>query len=181
LGQHVGYLPQNVELLDGTVAQNIARFDPAAPSEAITSAAKLAGVHDLIVRLPDGYETEVGADGSSLSAGQRQRIALARALYGDPFLIVLDEPNSNLDSEGETALAEAVNTARKRGAIVVLVAHRQSILAVVGSILYMRDGRALAYGPRDEVLRKLTGAAEPPKKIAASTSPAGAAQAPPAG
>jgi ATP-binding cassette subfamily C protein len=181
LGQHIGYLPQNVELLDGTVAQNIARFDPAAPSEAITSAAKLAGVHDLIVRLPDGYETEVGADGSSLSAGQRQRIALARALYGDPFLIVLDEPNSNLDSEGETALAEAVNTARKRGAIVVLVAHRQSILAVVGSILYMRDGRALAYGPRDEVLRKLTGAAEPPKKIAASTSPAGAAQAPPAG
>jgi ATP-binding cassette subfamily C protein len=168
LGQHIGYLPQNVELLDGTVAQNIARFDPNARSEAITAAAKIAGVHDLIVRLPDGYESEVGNDGSNLSAGQRQRIALARALYGDPFLIVLDEPNSNLDAEGETALAEAVNSARKRGAIVVLVAHRQSILAVVGSILYMRDGRALAFGPRDEVLRKLTGN-EPPKKIAGAT------------
>jgi ATP-binding cassette subfamily C protein len=176
LGRHIGYLPQNVELLSGTVAQNIARFDPAAPSDAITTAAKLAGVHDLIVRLPDGYESEVGADGSSLSAGQRQRIALARALYGDPFLIVLDEPNSNLDAEGETALAEAVNTARKRGAIVVLVAHRQSILGVVNSILYMRDGRAVAYGPRDEVLRKLSGA-EPPKKITASATTVEAGQA----
>ena len=180
LGQHIGYLPQNVELLDGTVAQNIARFDPNAPSEAITTAAKIAGVHDLIVRLPDGYESEVGNDGSNLSAGQRQRIALARALYGDPFLIVLDEPNSNLDAEGETALAEAVNTARKRGAIVVLVAHRQSILAVVGSILYMRDGRALAFGPRDEVLRKLTGN-EPPKKIAGATVTAEASQGPAGG
>jgi ATP-binding cassette subfamily C protein len=175
LGRHIGYLPQNVELLDGTVAQNIARFDPNAQSEAITAAAKLAGVHDLIVRLPDGYETEVGADGSNLSAGQRQRIALARALYEDPFLIVLDEPNSNLDAEGETALAEAVNSARKRGAIVVLVAHRQTILSVVNSILYMRDGRALAFGPRDEVLRKLTGT-EPPKKIAGATVAAEAAQ-----
>jgi ATP-binding cassette subfamily C protein len=114
----------------------------------------------------EGYQTPVGVDGSSLSAGQRQRIALARALYGDPFLIVLDEPNSNLDADGETALAEAVNSARARGAIVVLVAHRQSILSVVDNILYMRDGRALAYGPKEEVMRKLTGN-EPPKKIAA--------------
>jgi ATP-binding cassette subfamily C protein len=179
LGRHIGYLPQNVELLDGTVAQNIARFEPNASSAAITAAAKLAGVHDLIVRLPDGYESEVGADGSSLSAGQRQRIALARALYGDPFLIVLDEPNSNLDSEGETALAEAVNSARKRGAIVVLVAHRQSILSVVNAILLMRDGRAVAFGPRDEVLRKLSGT-EAPKKITAVASTVGAASNDPA-
>ncbi len=165
LGRHIGYLPQNVELLEGTVAQNIARFEPDASSEKIIAAAKLAGVHDLIVRLPDGYQSEVGADGSALSAGQRQRIALARALYGDPFLIVLDEPNSNLDAEGEGALAQAVDAARGRGAVVVLVAHRQSILSVVNNILYMRDGRALAYGPRDEVMRKLTGT-EPPKKIA---------------
>jgi ATP-binding cassette subfamily C protein len=171
LGQHLGYLPQNVELLDGTVAENIARFDPAAASDAVIAAAKLAGVHDLIVRLPDGYQTQVGVDGSSLSAGQRQRIALARALYGDPFLIVLDEPNSNLDADGETALAEAVNSARARGAIVVLVAHRQSILSVVDNILYMRDGRALAYGPKEEVMRKLTGN-EPPKKIAGQAAPA---------
>ena len=171
LGQHLGYLPQNVELLDGTVAENIARFDPAAASDAVIAAAKLAGVHDLIVRLPEGYQTPVGVDGSSLSAGQRQRIALARALYGDPFLIVLDEPNSNLDADGETALAEAVNSARARGAIVVLVAHRQSILSVVDNILYMRDGRALAYGPKEEVMRKLTGN-EPPKKIAGQAAPA---------
>jgi ATP-binding cassette subfamily C protein len=169
LGQHIGYLPQNVELVDGTVSQNIARFDPAAASEAVIAAAKLAGVHDLIVRLPEGYQSQVGVDGGSLSAGQRQRIALARALYNDPFLIVLDEPNSNLDADGEAALAEAVNSARKRGAIVVLVAHRQSILSVVDTILYMRDGRALAYGPKEEVMRKLSGN-EAPKKIEAQAS-----------
>jgi ATP-binding cassette subfamily C protein len=175
LGQHVGYLPQNVELIDGTVAQNISRFEPNAPSEAVIAAAKLAGVHELIVRLPDGYQTEVGNDGSALSAGQRQRIALARALYRDPFLIVLDEPNSNLDADGETALAVAVNSARQRGAVVVLVAHRQSILSVVDNILYMRDGRALAYGPKEDVMRKLSGN-EPPKKIEAQAVPAASAE-----
>jgi ATP-binding cassette subfamily C protein len=175
LGQHIGYLPQNVELIDGTVAQNISRFEPNAPSEAVIAAAKLAGVHELIVRLPDGYQTEVGNDGSALSAGQRQRIALARALYRDPFLIVLDEPNSNLDADGETALAVAVNSARQRGAVVVLVAHRQSILSVVDNILYMRDGRALAYGPKEDVMRKLSGN-EPPKKIEAQAVPAASAE-----
>jgi ATP-binding cassette subfamily C protein len=164
LGRHVGYLPQNVELLDGTVAENIARFDPEASTDDIIAAAKLAGVHDLVVRLPDGYQTQVGADGSSLSAGQRQRIALARALYKDPFLIVLDEPNSNLDAEGETALAAAVAAAAGRGAIVLLVAHRQSILSAVQLILYMRDGRALAYGPKEDILRRIAGG-EAPKKL----------------
>jgi ATP-binding cassette subfamily C protein len=164
LGKYIGYLPQNVELLEGTVAQNIARFEPNAPSEATIAAARLAGVHDLIVRLPEGYETPVGPDGANLSAGQRQRIALARALYRDPFLIVLDEPNSNLDADGETALAGAVSSACARGAVVILVAHRQSILSVVDLILYMRDGKALAYGPRDEILRRISGA-EAPKKL----------------
>jgi ATP-binding cassette subfamily C protein len=170
LGKYIGYLPQNVELLEGTVAENIARFEPNAPSEAIIAAAKLAGVHDLVVRLPEGYETPVGPDGSNLSAGQRQRIALARALYRDPFLIVLDEPNSNLDAEGETALATAVSSACARGAIVILVAHRQSILSVVDLILYMRDGKALAYGPRDDILRRIAGA-EAPKKLQDKAQP----------
>ena len=156
LGRHIGYLPQNVELFEGSVAENIARFDTEATSEAIVAAAQQAGVHDLIVRLPEGYQTQVGSDGSALSAGQRQRIALARALYRDPFLVVLDEPNSNLDTEGEDALAQAVTDTCARGAIVLLVAHRQSILAVVDYILYMREGRS-AFGPKEEILRKLQG------------------------
>jgi ABC-type protease/lipase transport system fused ATPase/permease subunit len=173
LGRHIGYLPQNVELLDGTVAENIARFDPEAATDDIIAAAKLAGVHDLVVRLPEGYQTQVGADGSSLSAGQRQRIALARALYKDPFLVVLDEPNSNLDAEGETALAAAVTAAAARGAIVILVAHRQSILSAVQLILYMRDGRALAYGPKEDVLRRIAGG-EAPKKLGTAAAVADA-------
>jgi ATP-binding cassette subfamily C protein len=176
LGRHIGYLPQNVELLDGTVAENIARFDPEATSEDIIAAARLAGVHDLIVRLPEGYQTPVGTDGSSLSAGQRQRIALARALYRDPFLIVLDEPNSNLDAEGESALAGAVSAAAARGAIVLLVAHRQTILSVVDLILFMRDGRAVAYGPRDEILRKIGGGGDKPRKLRSADAEPDAAE-----
>ncbi len=155
LGPHIGYLPQTVELLAGTVAQNIARFEPDAPADLIVAAARLAGVHDLILHLPDGYETQVGNDGMALSGGQRQRIALARALYRDPFLIVLDEPNSNLDQAGEAALIEAIRTACARGAIAIVVAHRPSVLEAADLLLVMEDGRTRAFGPRQEVLDRL--------------------------
>jgi ATP-binding cassette, subfamily C, bacterial PrsD len=154
LGKHVGYLPQDVELLAGTVAHNIARFDPEADPKQIIAAAQAAGVHDLIVNLRDGYETQVGEHGASLSAGQQQRIALARALYGKPFLVVLDEPNSNLDSEGEDALTDAILGVRRRGGIVVVVAHRPSALAGVDLVLVMGQGRQQVFGPKDDVLRK---------------------------
>jgi PrtD family type I secretion system ABC transporter len=155
LGEHVGYLPQDVELFAGTVADNIARFEPEPDAEAILAAAKAANVHDLILRLTDGYDTQIGEGGTALSAGQRQRIALARALYRDPFLIVLDEPNSNLDAEGEQALTQAILGARARGCIVVVIAHRPSALAAVDLILMMADGKAQAFGPKDEVLSKV--------------------------
>ncbi len=155
LGRYIGYLPQNVELIGGTVAENIARFDPDAQSEDIIKAAELAGVHDLILHLPDGYNTPVGADGRALSGGQRQRIGLARALYGDPFLIILDEPNSNLDSLGEEALASAIADVRARGAIVIAVAHRPSLLASVDLVLLMKEGRAIAFGPKDKLVGHL--------------------------
>ncbi len=155
LGRHIGYLPQDVELFAGTVAQNIARFRRDAKAEEIIAAARNAGVHDLILRLPKGYETEIGPDGSMLSAGQRQRIALARALYRDPFLVVLDEPNSNLDIDGEMALAGAIAGIRQRVGIVIVVAHRPSTLSSVDLVLAMRDGQALAFGPKDLVLAKV--------------------------
>lgn len=171
LGKHVGYLPQDVELFGGTVAQNISRFEPNAPSEAVIAASQAAGVHDMIVRLPEGYDTQVGDGGAVLSAGQRQRIALARALYRDPFLVVLDEPNSNLDSEGDKALTQAIVRVRQRGGIVVVVAHRPSALAGVDQVLAMLNGRAAALGPRDEVLAKLFGQ----QQGAAPAAPAAAA------
>jgi ATP-binding cassette, subfamily C, type I secretion system permease/ATPase len=155
LGPHIGYLPQDVELFAGTVADNIARFETAADPEVIIAAAKTAGVHELIVALPQGYETEIGEQGTALSAGQRQRIALARALYGDPFLVVLDEPNSNLDSEGEAALTQAILAVRKRGGIVVVVSHRPATLAGVDLVLTLAQGNMVAIGPRDEVLAKV--------------------------
>jgi ATP-binding cassette subfamily C protein len=155
LGRHVGYLPQDVELIEGTVAENISRFDPNATSEAIIAAAKAAGVNELVLSLPQGYDTEIGEQGSALSAGQQQRVALARALYGDPFLVVLDEPNSNLDAEGDEALTQAILGARARGAIVVVVAHRPNVLSGVDHVLALNGGRQQAFGPRDEVLAKV--------------------------
>jgi ATP-binding cassette subfamily C protein len=153
LGRHIGYLPQDVQLFDGTIADNISRFDGGPEANAIISAAKSAGVHDVIIRLPQGYETPIGEAGGVLSAGQRQRIALARALYRDPFLVVLDEPNSNLDSEGEEALTVAIRGVRSRGGIVVVIAHRASALAAVDQVLVLSQGRQQAFGPRDDVLR----------------------------
>jgi ATP-binding cassette, subfamily C, bacterial PrsD len=154
LGRHIGYLPQDVELLAGTVAQNIARFEEDADSNLVIAAARAAGVHELIVSLPEGYETQVGEHGAALSAGQGQRIALARALYRDPFLVVLDEPNANLDSEGDEALTQAILAVRKRGGIVVVVAHRPSAITGVDLILVMNKGRVHHFGPKDEVLAK---------------------------
>jgi PrtD family type I secretion system ABC transporter len=155
LGRHIGYLPQDVELFAGTVAQNICRFDSDASSESIIAAAKEAGVHDMIVKMRDGYNTQVGEQGTALSAGQAQRIALARALYGNPFLIVLDEPNSNLDSEGDEALTRAVRAARERGAIVVVVAHRPVGIEGVDQILVLKEGRLQAFGPKETVLAQV--------------------------
>ncbi len=155
LGKHIGYLPQDVELFAGTVAQNVARFDPDASSEGIVAAAKAAGIHDLVCSLPKGYDTPIGEGGAALSGGQRQRLALARALYGEPFLVVLDEPNSNLDAEGEDALNRAIRDVRARGGIVVIVAHRPSALSAVDRVLFMAEGRVRAFGPRDDVLSAL--------------------------
>ncbi len=155
LGKHVGYLPQDVELLAGTVAQNIGRFAPQLDPSTVIAAANAAGVHEMIVGLPEGYETPVGENGSALSAGQAQRVALARALYGDPFLVVLDEPNSNLDSEGDEALSRAIMGVRARGGIVVVIAHRPSAIAGVDLLLMMNQGRAQAFGPKDEVLARV--------------------------
>jgi ATP-binding cassette subfamily C protein len=155
LGKIIGYLPQDVQLFDGTVAQNISRFDPNAQPDKIVEAARLANVHELILRLPDGYNTPLGENAARLSAGQKQRLALARALYGDPCVFILDEPNSNLDAEGEAALDRAIRASLERGASVVVIAHRPSALASIQQILVLSDGKVAALGPRDEVMRKV--------------------------
>ncbi|MDX8497858.1 type I secretion system permease/ATPase [Mesorhizobium sp. VK4C] len=155
LGRYIGYLPQDVELFAGTVAANIARFDPGPDPEAIVAAARAAGVHQLIIGLSNGYETQIGEGGTALSAGQRQRVALARALYRDPFLVVLDEPNSNLDIEGEMALAAAILGIKARGGIVAIVAHRPNILSTVDFLLLMKEGQMQIFGTRECVLSKL--------------------------
>lgn len=154
IGELIGYLPQAVELFDGTVAANIARFQPGAEGESIVKAAMAAGAHDMILKLPEGYDTQIGEQGVTLSAGQRQRIGLARALYGEPFLVVLDEPNANLDAEGEGALMKAVRSVRDRGGVVVVMAHRPSALAEVDLVLVIKDGKQVMFGPKDEVLKK---------------------------
>lgn len=155
IGRHIGYLPQDVELLNGTVAENISRFEPNADPKKIIAAAQAANVHELIVKLSAGYETDVGEQGHALSAGQQQRVALARALYGDPFIVVLDEPNSNLDADGEAALTQAILSVRTRKGIVVVVAHRPNLLSALDQVLVMDGGRPRAFGPRDEVLAKV--------------------------
>jgi ATP-binding cassette subfamily C protein PrsD len=155
LGRHIGFMPQDVELFAGTVAENIARFDPKATSESVVRAAQAAGAHDMIVRLSDGYKSPVGEGGRTLSGGERQRVALARALCGDPFLVVLDEPNANLDAKGDQALAEAILSIRNRGGIAIVIAHRPSALAAVNKVLMLSNGQVRAFGARDDVLRSV--------------------------
>lgn len=154
LGQFIGYLPQEVALLNGTIEENISRFQETPDSQAIVAAAMAASVHEMIVRLPNGYRTQLGSLGASLSGGQRQRIGLARALFGNPFIVVLDEPNSNLDAEGEAALTAAIQGVRQRGGIAVVAAHRPSALAAVDLVGVVQNGRLAALGPKDEVIGK---------------------------
>ncbi|RDV03543.1 type I secretion system permease/ATPase [Undibacter mobilis] len=166
LGPHIGYLPQDVELMTGTVAENIARFEDKPDGNAVIAAAKAVGVHEMIVALPQGYETPVGEHGDALSAGQAQRVALARAVYRNPFLVVLDEPNSHLDADGDTALTRAILGIRERKGIVIVIAHRPSAIAGVDQILMLNQGRVQALGPKDEVLAKVL---QRPPGVAAAT------------
>ncbi len=154
LGAYIGYLPQDPELFPGTVSENIARMGDVDP-EKVVAAARTAGIHEMVLKLPKGYDTWVGDDGVRLSGGQRQRVALARALYGDPRLVVLDEPNSNLDDAGEKALMEALERLREKKTTVVIVTHKPALLSGVDNILMLKDGRVAHFGPRDEVFRKL--------------------------
>jgi ATP-binding cassette subfamily C protein PrsD len=162
LGRHIGYLPQDVALFDGTVAENICRFDERAASETILKAAQIAGVHDLILRLPEGYSTRIGQGGMSLSAGQRQRVGLARALFGDPFLVVLDEPNANLDADGENALSRAIKILRHNKSIVIVISHRPSALAALNMAMVLYEGKAIAFGTCAEIFSRVRGSASPP-------------------
>ena len=155
LGQHIGYLPQDIELFSGTVKENIARMNPNPDPEAVIMAAQLAGVHDMILQLPKGYDTEVGIDGSALSGGQRQRIALARTFFGDLKIIVLDEPNASLDSYGEAALAAAIEFAKEKKMTVVIISHRTPILSLASKILMVKDGMIAAFGPKDQVIEQM--------------------------
>ena len=154
-----------VELFDGTISENIARMSVKPDADAVLRAARAAGAHELILRLPNGYDTSIGEGGEALSGGQRQRIALARALYGDPFLVVLDEPNSNLDNEGEAALRQAIVNLKARGAIVVLIAHRPTVLSICDHLLVLANGQQQEFGPRDDVVRKISARPVPPPAV----------------
>jgi ATP-binding cassette subfamily C exporter for protease/lipase len=171
LGPHVGYLPQGVELLEGTVAENIARFGEVETPK-LEAAARAVGLHEFIMALPQGYDTPVGREGAVLSGGQRQRVALARALYGQPALVVLDEPNSSLDEAGDAALQQALIGLKARGATVVVMTHRTSLLAVTDKILWMAEGGQQAFGPRDQVLEALKKVNEQAQAQAKAQQPA---------
>ena len=166
LGVHLGYLPQGVELFEGTLAENIARFAQVEPAK-VEAAARAVGLHEFILSLPQGYDSPVGPEGARLSGGQRQRVGLARALYGDPVFVVLDEPNSSLDEEGDAALARAIQEGKARGTTFVVMTHRTSVLGVADKMLVLRDGMQQAFGPRDEVLATLQQAKQQPAAPAA--------------
>ena len=172
LGKYVGYLPQDVELLDGSISENIARFG-AIDANKVVAAAQSAGVHEMILRLPEGYDTRL--IGNVLSAGQRQRIGIARALYGEPMLIVLDEPNSNLDTDGDTALANTLAQLKRAGRTAIVVTHRNNVLGQADKVLLMTDGQIAMYGDRDKVIAALQQATARPT---ATTTPQPAVLAP---
>ncbi len=159
-GKHVGYLPQGIELFSGTIKDNISRMAKDPDSDAIIEASKLAGAHEMISRLPKGYDTDIGVAGSLLSGGQRQRVGLARAFYGRPKLVVLDEPNANLDEKGEQGLVEALANAKKQDITTILISHRPSILSFVDMIMILQEGMIVAYGPKDEIMARFAQAAK---------------------
>ena len=165
LGRHIGYLPQDIELFDDTVAANISRFRTDSDAEVI-EAARLAGVHEMILRLPSGYETQIGENSAVLSGGYRQRIGLARAVFGNPSLVVLDEPSSNLDTDGDIALLACLTDLKRRGAAVVIISHRTNTLGVVDRLLVLKDGAAEISGPRDEVIARVTKLTKPFRNVA---------------
>ena len=177
LGPHVGYLPQGVELFDGTLAENIARFGKIEKAK-VENAARAVGLHDFILALPEGYDTDVGPEGARLSGGQRQRVGLARALYGDPVFVLLDEPNSSLDDAGDAALAGAILEGKQRGTTFVVITHRTTVLGVADKILFLRDGTVQAFGPRDDVLAALQKANQQAAAQAQAQAQGGPAPAP---
>jgi ABC-type protease/lipase transport system fused ATPase/permease subunit len=181
IGRHIGFLPQDVELFTGTVRDNIARMQ-VATDEAIVQASRLARAHEMIQHFPQGYDTHIGDGGVRLSGGQRQRIGLARAVFGGPRLIVLDEPNANLDQAGETALVEAIENLKRSGVALVMVGHRPSTLSVADKVLFLKEGEVVMFGERDEVLEQLKARAsesipqggnhEGPRRLSSGRSPA---------